>query len=172
MKETHPPKKSSGPAFKALVRICGLIGIGAFFLPYFNGHTGLELIKELASKALSPGELFTAILRNDGAEPDSTLTYTLMSKVIGGVFLLGMIVFTIMSLWMTLSGRYAGGPLTMLLLFNAAAWVLVQFAGGKAGLDSTRFYMGHADIGYYVANAALFLPFIGMFFLDKSVQDK
>lgn len=170
MKETTTEKKDSGGAYKALVRICGLIGITAFFLPFFNGHSGIELVQDLVKGGKSPLDLIHSITqdREHGSAPTSTVT--LMGKIIGVLFLFSIVAFTVISLWMIVSGKYWGGALTILILFNLATWILVQFLGKRAGLMETSFYMDNAGPGYLVSNAALFVPFVGMFFLDKSVR--
>jgi hypothetical protein len=168
MKDVSTPKRESGGAFKAIVRICGLIGITAFFLPFFNGHSGVELIQDLLN-GKSPLDLVNAITKDRvGGSPRQTPD-SLIAKVIGALFLFSIMAFTLIAAWMTVSGRYWGGALTLLIIVNVAAWILVQFVG-SAGLDEPRFYIDNAGPGYLVANSALFAPFIGMFFFDKSVR--
>lgn len=150
-------KSGSGMPFKLLVRICGLAGVGAFFLPFFEGMSGLEYFKAIFGVIGEGGikGLFDTFGEGGPA-------------IIGGIFLiLGYIIFPIISLWMLLSGKYSGGPLTFVLLFNLAGWLIIHFWGTQMGVETSFF--GIVGLGYWIATAALFVPFVGMFFLDKSI---
>ena len=83
------------------------------------------------------------------------------------VLLLGYVLFPLLGLGMLLRGKYAGGPLTFLLLYNIAAFALVNFFGESAGIDGNFFL--NTGPGYWVACGGLFLPFVAMFFLDESI---
>jgi hypothetical protein len=92
--------------------------------------------------------------------------------LITGLFLsLGYILFPLLSLFMLLTGKYKGGPLTFLILFNLAGWLIIHFWGPDfLGGDYTgSSFFGLTGPGYWIACSALLAPFVGMFFLDKSI---
>ena len=151
--------KDSGPGFRWFVRICGLIAIGGFFLPYLSGSSGLDLINEISdgiSKvgfSSAVGTLFEA--------------RTIPGSLVKFLFLFAFFGLPFVGLVMVLRGKYAGGPFTLLLLFNIAAFVMFRFFGADADLNTNFFLI--TGIGYWVTTGALFLPFVGMFFFDKSI---
>ncbi len=151
--------KETGTAFKIVVRLCGLIAIGGFFLPYLNQLSGLDLAQGIGESISNKGFGDTMSgLFGATSTPGSIVNF---------LIIIAYIVFPLIGLMMLSRGRYTGGPFTFLLLFNIAAWVMVNFFGADAGID-TNFFMLTGP-GYWVSCGGLFLPFIAMFFLDKSI---
>lgn len=151
--------KDSGAAFKWLVRICGLAAIGGFFLPYLSGESGLEHFQSIIDgvNEIGFGPAMKVVL---GAE-------TITGSVCLFIHILAFIALPLIGLKMLLTGKYKGGPFTFILLFNIAAFVMFRFFGDETPLGSNWFLI--AEIGYWVSTGALFAPFIGMFFFDKSI---
>ncbi len=157
-KESAP--KDSGPAFKWLVRLSGLAVIGGIFLPFLERMDILQLLETFQNGAAASG----------GYPGFFELYFTAAST--GGVFvkalfLLPFVMFPLIGLSMVLRGKYAGGPFTLLILFLIAAFVMFRMFGDDAG-TATNFFM-ITGLGFWVSVGGLFLPFIGMFFLDKSI---
>lgn len=151
--------KDSGPGFRWFVRICGLIAIGGFFLPYLEQLSGLDLINNF-------GDSFSAL----GVMPTVEGFFAASStpgSLVKVLFLLAFFLLPFLGLLMLLRGKYAGGPFTVILLFNIAAFVMFRFFGDDAGMATNFFLL--TGIGYWVTTGALFLPFVGMFFFDKSI---
>lgn len=151
--------KESGTAFKIVVRLCGLVAIGGFFLPYLQQLSGLDL-----------GQAIGESISNQGFGDTMTGLFAASStpgSIVNFLIIIAYIAFPLIGLMMLLRGKYSGGPFTFLLLFNIAAWVMVNFYGSDAGID-TNFFMITGP-GYWVSCGGLFLPFIAMFFLDKSI---
>jgi|GEM_PF-4034768 len=151
--------KDSGLAFKIMVRICGLIAIGGVFLPFIGERSGIDLFQKIQ---LTVGEIGFS----------DTMSAIFTGKTAGGTILnvfliLPYFLFPIIGLAMLIRGKYAGGPFTIILLFNIAIFVLFQIYAKDTGIDVGFFAL--FNIGYWVSMAGLFLPFLGMFFLDKSV---
>ena len=151
--------KDSGPGFRWFVRICGLIAIGGFFLPYLNGFSGLELVEGLGDRISSIG--FVSAM-GKMVEADSV-----PGSLVHGLVLFAYFGLPLIGLFMFIRGKYAGGPFTILLLFNIAAFVMFRFFGADADVNTNFFLI--TGIGYWVTTGALFLPFVGMFFFDKSI---
>lgn len=163
-KSSTDTAQDSGFSYKLLVRICGLVGIGSFFLAYFQGVNGLDFFKGIANVFSASGfeGVFTAISGGHDGGP----------ALMTGLFLaLGYIFFPLISLFMLLTGKYKGGPLTFLILFNLAGWLIIHFWGAEflSGDLANSSFFGLTGPGYWLACGALLSPFIGMFFLDKSV---
>ncbi len=151
--------KETGTAFKLVVRICGLIAIGGFFLPYLNNLSGLNLVNDIGNSITENGfrDTITGLFAAKSA----------FGSIVNFLLIVAYFAFPLIGLVMLLRGRYAGGPFTFLLLFNIAAWVMVNFFGTDTGIQ-TNFYLLTGP-GYWVSCAGLLLPFIAMFFLDKSI---
>lgn len=151
--------KDTGIPFKLVVRLAGAIGIGAFFLPWFEGLTGLELFTGLFQSAQEQGIVNTMQDLSEGESAWGTIIPIFLITVI--------LLFTFIALVMLLLGRYKGTPLTVLILVNVGGWAMLQFFGSQAGYTSGFFAL--AGLGYWIAVGALFLPFFAMIFLDKSI---
>lgn len=150
----------SGTAYKILVRVCGLAAIGAMILPVFQGLNAIDFFTAIGD-AFSAGGIAEVFNQLAGGNEGGPALFT-------GIFLmLAYVLIPLIGLFMLLTGKYSGGPLTFAILFNIAGWLIVHFWGPDMGLESGFF--GLAGIGYYAAMGALFAPFIGMFFLDKSI---
>ena len=112
---TSDAPQDPGNAFKWLVRLCGIGVIAGVFLPFFNGESILDIIQYIGDQGFESG-----INR-----------YASGLKVMGGIstafITAGYILFPLMGLSMLFRGKYAGGPLTVLILFNLIGWVLVHF---------------------------------------------
>lgn len=163
-KTTSDAPKDSGFSYKMLVRICGLAGIGSFFLAYFQGVNGLDFFKGIAAVFTAGGMegVFTALAGGHEGGP----------ALMTGLFLaLGYVFFPLISLFMLITGKYKGGPLTFLILFNLAGWLIIHFWGDQflAGDLANSSFFGLTGPGYWLACGALLSPFVGMFFLDKSI---
>ena len=153
------PAPESGAGFKWMVRICGLIAIGGLFLPFLEKMSILELVTN-----------FQEGFANIGVGPTIKGFFqapTIPGALVKFLFFLPFLLFPLVGLFMFLRGKYKGGPFTMLLLFNIGAFVMFRFFGAEAGIESNFFLL--TGIGYWVSTAGLFLPFVGMFFLDKSI---
>lgn len=140
----------SGPLFKVIVRLCGLAAIAGIFLPFIEGMSVMEVFQQF--KYAGIGSL-------SGKSAMGTVTNVLL--------LSGYVLFPLLGLVMALRGKYAGGPFTFLLLFNLAAFLLVLFYGPDAEVVGNFFI--NTGLGYWISCGALFAPFLGMFFLDKSI---
>lgn len=151
--------KDSGTTFKVIVRICGLVAIGGFFLPFLQQVSGLELSQAIGDSInnIGFGDTVSGLF---GAKSTP-------GSIVNGLIILAYVLFPLIGLGMLLRGKYTGGPFTFLLLFNIAAWVMVNFFGADAGI-TTNFFMITGP-GYWVSCGGLLLPFIAMFFLDKSI---
>lgn len=152
-------EKTPGTSFKWLVRISGLIAIAGFFLPYLNWFSGLDYTLKLAD-----------LFQTQGVADATTMIFaakSTMGSLVNLIVFLGYYLFPVIGLLMLLRGKYSGGPFTLLLLFNIVAAVMVSFFGADAGIEFSFF--GLARIGYWVSCAGIFIPFVGMFFLDKSI---
>lgn len=148
----------SGPAFKVVVRLCGLAAIAGVFLPFMGGLSILDVIHKVGE----PGP--NGVVGNLGALFSSPTTMGMVTNV---VLLSAYVLFPVIGLYMALRGKYAGGPFTFLLLFNLAAFLLVNFFGVDAGIAGNFFV--NTGLGYWVGCGGLLAPFIAMFFLDKSI---
>lgn len=157
-KEEGP--KDSGPAFKWMVRLCGLAAIGGIFLPFLEQMTVLDLFENFQQGADAYGGWGSSI----GAYFEAG---SVGGTIVKGLFLLPYILFPLLGLNMFLRAKYAGGPFTLLLLFLIGAFVLFRLYGEDA--DSATNFFAITALGFWVSVGGLFLPFVGMFFLDKSV---
>jgi hypothetical protein len=146
----------SGGAFKIVVRLCGLAAIAGIFLPFFWGKSIIDLVKD-------PG--MHGVVGNLKAFATGT---TAMGTLTNVLMLLAYLIFPIIGLMMTIRGKYAGGPFTFLLLFNIAAFFLVNFFGPETNSFVGNFFI-NTGLGYWIACGGLFAPFLAMFFLDKSI---
>ncbi|MEM0995790.1 MAG: hypothetical protein AAGN35_01865 [Bacteroidota bacterium] len=151
--------KDSGPKMKILTRICGLVLIGGTFLTFLLGESWLTIGEGLPVAIDAVG--FSGTI--EGLFGGTTVPGTLTKSIV----MLAFLVFPVIGLLMLLRGRYKGGQLTFLLLFNLTAWLMVNFFGGEADISGNFF--ANAGIGYWIACAALFVPFVGMIFLDESI---
>jgi hypothetical protein len=149
----------AGTPFKIVVRVCGLLAVGAIFLPFMGGDSILDIITGFreASATHGFGETFKMMVSGG----------TAMGTILKILLLSSYILFPVFGLGMLIRGKYAGGPLTFILLFNLAAFLLVNFFGSEVGIDGNFF--ANVGIGYWIGCGGLFLPFIAMFFLDKSI---
>jgi hypothetical protein len=158
-RNSESPTSDSGPAYKAVVRICGLIAIIGIFLPFIGWKSIIE-VSEAIQVAIPQMGLKTTISKLFEAN-------TLMGSITKGLMVFAFIIFPLIGLGMLIRGKYAGGPLTFLILFNLALFLLVNFFGADAAITGNFF--ANTGYGYYISSGALFLPFIAMFFLDKSI---
>ena len=151
--------KESGTAFNIVVRLCGLAAIGGIFLSFLNGVSGLELFEAIGDSIsrVGFGDTVSGMI-----EAKST-----PGSIVNVLILLAYILFPIIGLFMVIRGKYSGGPFTFLLFFNIAAWVMVMLYGADAGIDKNFFLI--TGPGYWISCGGLFLPFVFMFFLDKSI---
>jgi hypothetical protein len=140
----------SGPVFKVVVRLCGLAAIAGVFLPFLMGLSIIDMVKGIVEHN-SLQQMFT----------------TAGGTATNLVLVSGYLFFPLFGLVMVFRGKYAGGPLTFLLLFNLAAFLLVHFFGTDAGITGNFFV--NTGLGYWIACGGLFAPFVAMFFLDKSI---
>ena len=147
----------SGPAFKVIVRICGLAAIAGIFLPFIAQLSIIDLVKLVKDGGPDVGGNIKALF----------VGTTGMATVTNCILLSAFLIFPLIGLMMAIRGKYAGGPFTYLLLFNIAAFFLVNFFGTQAGIDGNFFI--NTGLGYWIGCGALFAPFLAMFFLDKSV---
>lgn len=148
----------SGPVFHILVRICGLAAIAGVFLPFF----GKMSIIDLFNAVIEPGT--NGVIGNLREMLSGT---TGMGAVTNFILVSSYLIFPIIGIYMVIKGKYAGGPFTYLLLFNIAAFLMVNFFGASAGIEGNFF--ANVGLGYWISCAGLFVPFVGMFFLDKSI---
>jgi len=158
-KEAAP--KDAGPAFRWMVRLCGLAVIGGLFLPFLEKMNIMDLAQGFSEGADAMGgwgDFF-------GAYFTAGSTGGLVAKII---YLVPFILFPLIGLSMVLRGKYAGGPFTLILLYLIAAFVLFRMYGEDAGAASNNFF-ALTGPGFWVSTGGLFLPFVGMFFLDKSI---
>lgn len=151
--------KDAGFKMKLLVRICGLVVIGGIFLPFLSGASIIQMVQAGGYAMDAQGFGGVMELYFGGA--------TIMVSITKICFLLGYIAMPILGLSMLLRGKYAGHQITFLVLYNLAAFLLVMFFGADAHISGSFF--ANADIGYWVSTAGLFVPMIGMFFLDESI---
>lgn len=149
----------SGPAYKAVVRICGLIAIAGIFLPFIQWNSILDIIAGMQDAISSLGFFDTIKGMVSATSIPGTITKSLM--------LLSFVFFPLIGLGMLIRGKYAGGPLTFLILFNIGLFLLVNFFGQDAAIVGNFF--ANTGYGYFISVGALFVPFIAMFFLDKSI---
>jgi hypothetical protein len=147
----------SGPAFKVIVRICGLAAIAAIFLPFIGKFSIIDLVKLVTEAGADVGGNLKLLF----------VGKTAMATVTNCILLSAFVIFPLIGLMMAIRGKYAGGPFTYLLLFNIAAFFLVNFFGADAGIDGNFFI--NTGLGYWIGCGALFAPFLAMFFLDKSI---
>lgn len=161
---------SSGPAMKAAVRICGLIAIGAFFLPWFGGKGfldfdkgigGLQLIDRIIDFVVN-SEDFSSISKGFARGTDGTAVAVFTFYVV-----LIPTAFALTGLYMLFTAKYSGGPMTFLIIFLVGSWLLFMLLGDGANIKDNFWVSARA--GVWVGSAAMFFPFIGMFFLDKSI---
>ena len=154
-------KPKSGLAFNLFVRVFGLAGFAAFMLPYYKGIPSVEIGQLLLDTFQSQG--FAAIPEalfanaNETAQ-GMTLAWMLVAGPILGVFF---------SLWMVLSGKYAGGPFTFALCFVFLGWVAFTIFKSHLGIEMGFF--SFVDTGFWAQMGALSIPLLGMFALDKSI---
>jgi hypothetical protein len=145
-----------GTAFKLVVRICGLAVIAGIFLPFLLSQSVLTLGEQLGG--------YGGVWDNlKGMLSGSTV----MGSITKCVLLSAFVFFPILGISMLLRAKYAGGPLTFLILFNLAAFLLVLFCGTNAGISGNFFV--NTGLGYWISCGGLFAPFVAMFFLDKSI---
>jgi hypothetical protein len=154
---TQDTPRDSGPAFKAVVRICGLVAIGSIFLPFLGGLSILDYFQHISENADGPVQGIQQLLSST----------TGMGTLTNALLLASFLFYALLGLSMLLRAKYAGGPLTFLIIFNVAAFFLVQYFGADAGLQGNFFQT--MSYGYWIGTGGLFLPFIAMFFLDKSI---
>jgi hypothetical protein len=147
-----------GQAFRIVVRICGLLAVLGVFLPFIRSLSIIDMGKNLTEPG-SSGVIGNLVEMASGT--------TAMSIVTNIVLMAAYIMFPLIGLLMAVRGKYTGGPFTFLLLFNVGAFLLVNFFGLEAGLESNFFV--YAGIGYWISCIGLFMPFLAMFFLDKSI---
>lgn len=151
--------RDAGPKFKLIVRIAALGVIAGIFLPFLLGESILSMIEglQIGIDRFGLGDTISGIV--SGSTPMGTVTKAFL--------LLSFIVIPLMGLSMLLRAKYKGGQMTFLILFNIGAWLLVHFFGSEAGVTGNFF--ANTGLGYWISCGALFLPFIGMFFLDESI---
>lgn len=149
----------SGPAYRAVVRICGLIAIIGIFLPFIEWKNIIEVTDaiQLAIPEIGLPETISQMFAAD----------SLMGSITKGLMVSSFLIFPLIGLGMLIRGKYAGGPLTFLILFNLGLFLLVNFFGADAGIAGNFF--ANTGYGYWISTVALFVPFIAMFFLDKSI---
>lgn len=149
----------AGAPFKIVVRICGLAAIAGIFLPFFWKYSIIDLVN-LVHQPNTNGAMGNLKQLATGTTAMGTTTNVIM--------LLAYLIFPIIGLMMVIRGKYAGGPFTFLLLFNIAAFFLVNFFGPETNSFVGNFFINTGP-GYWIACGALFAPFLAMFFLDKSI---
>jgi hypothetical protein len=149
----------SGPAFKVIVRICGLAAIAGIFLPFFWNWSVIDLVRQIGNPH-GYGVIGNLKMMATGTTSMGTVTNVIM--------LLAYLLFPLIGLMMLIRGKYAGGPFTFLLLFNIAAFFLVNFFGPETNSFVGNFFL-NTGLGYWIGCSALFAPFLAMFFLDKSI---
>lgn len=147
-------ERDEGPAFQILVRLCGLGALAALILPYFTGMSVVDLAKLIGEE---PGNTLALFGGGQGA----------WSTVFALYLILGLLLIVMLSMAMVFRGRYVGGPMTFVIVFNAAGWLFVNFLGDAAGVPVNWFSL--MGLGFYLACGAFILPLLGMFFLDKSI---
>jgi hypothetical protein len=109
-----------GTAFKLVVRVCGLAVIAGIFLPFLLSQSVLTLGEQLGG--------YGGVWDNlKGMLSGSTV----MGSITKCVLLSAFVFFPILGISMVLRAKYAGGPLTFLILFNLAAFLLVLFCGSR-----------------------------------------
>lgn len=158
-KKQESAPKDSGPKFKMLVRVSGLVVLGGLFLKFLMDTSILDLAETLPKAIDKVGFVDTMTGLFGGATVPGALTKTLV--------MLGFIFPILLGLSMVLRGKYRGGQMTFLILFNLGAFLMVYFFGPEAGIFGNFF--AQTGVGYWITCGGLFLPFIGMFFLDESI---
>ncbi|HHG86031.1 MAG TPA: hypothetical protein ENJ82_14885 [Bacteroidetes bacterium] len=151
--------KGAGTKFKILVRIAALGVIGGIFLDFLLGESILTMFTGIQDGLNNVGLMDTVTGIFGRPTPMGSLTRT--------VVLLAFVFIPLMGLSMLLRAKYKGGQMTFLIVFNIGAWLLVNFFGAEAGIDGNFFV--NTGPGYWISCGALFLPFVGMFFLDESI---
>ena len=124
--------------------------------------SGFEMIKQSIELFQSDANSFTNLF--DDLTGSSSSAWLTTFTIYG---ILSPAIFALISLYMTILGKYSGGPFTFLLLYLGISWALFFFAGEQVGVDTNFFKM--AEFGLWGNVGALFVPFVGMFFLDKSI---
>ena len=156
---------SSGPKpgilFNIFVRIFGIAGFAAFMLPYYQGIDSLEIGKILLETFQSQG--FGAIPQALFANANETVQGATLSWMLVGGPILGIF----FSLYMTITGKYSGGPFTYALCFFFLGWV--AFTIFKVNLGIEIGFFDFIDLGFWAQIGSLSIPLLGMFFLDKSI---
>lgn len=158
-KKPQSGPKDSGPKFKMLVRVSGLVVLGGLFLTFLLDKSILDHANELPQTIQQDGFMDAFKDLFSGSSIPGALTRTLV--------MLGFIFPILLGLSMVLRAKYRGGQMTFLILFNLGAWLMVHFFGPEAGIFGNFF--AQTGVGYWVTCGGLFLPFIGMFFLDESI---
>ncbi len=128
-------------------------------MPFIEWHSILDFIAGLQDAIPRLGVLDTVKGMVGATSVVGSITKFLM--------LMSFVIFPLIGLGMLIRGKYAGGPLTFLILFNIGLFLLVNFFGPSAGIEGNFF--ANTGYGYWTSAGALFLPFIAMFFLDKSI---
>ena len=168
MAKTDTTSNDSGFAFKLLVRLSGLGAIGALFLPFFRegeeAPTAIAFFQGLFAQFQAGGlDAVTSILNltpNGGAET--------LGLALGAFLLLAVpVVFVLVGLYMFLTAKYSGGPVTLVILILLGGWLGFMFGGPQISLEVGFFSL--LSYGFWVGIGAFALPFLGMFFLDKSI---
>lgn len=160
--------KDSGFAFKLLVRLSGLGAIGALFLPFFregaDSHSAIVSFQGLFEQFQAGGlDSVISVLNLTAGGTSQTLGLVL------GSFLMVLVpvVFALVGLYMFLTAKYSGGPVTLVILILLGGWLGFMFGGPTIGLEDGFFL--YLSTGFWAGIGAFALPFVGMFFLDKSI---
>ncbi|MCB9231835.1 MAG: hypothetical protein H6581_09245 [Bacteroidia bacterium] len=163
--QTQAPK-DSGFSFKMLVRLSGLGAIAALFLPFFRqgeaSHSAFSFFKGIVETVKAEGAAKLIEILNISPNHEG-----IIGLALGAFLTLVPVIFALTGLYMLIFGKYAGGPLTLLILILLAGWLGFMFGGPAIELEQSFF--GLISFGFWIAVGALGLPFVGMFFLDKSV---
>jgi hypothetical protein len=163
-KKPQSGPKDPGPKFKLLVRVSGLVVLGGLFLTFLLDQSLLTLSETLPADIEKDGFMDAIKGLFGGSTIPGALTKTLL--------MLGFVFPIFLGLSMLLRAKYRGGQMTFLILFNLGAFLMVHFFGGEAGPETNGIvgnFFAQTGVGYWVTCGGLFLPFIGMFFLDESI---
>lgn len=159
------PHSQEGPkpglAFNLFVRVFGIAALAALILPYYKGLEPLVIFNALVEGFNSSGI---------NGIPDALFegsSGSVQGQVVAWMLVSGPAIGILFSLWMVLTGKYAGGPFTFALCFLLLGWI--AFTIFKADLDLDMGFLAFVDKGFWAQLGALSIPLVGMFFLDKSI---
>ncbi|NQS99118.1 MAG: ribosomal protein L7/L12 [candidate division Zixibacteria bacterium] len=161
MKSVVKKKKHPSAVERIILSIGGLAGMGAFFLPFFQGISGLKIVQGILSwkhiVSSAGGEEMLAFFQHISEVPAGIERILAIVAVIIVIVVPTHIVFIALIFFLRgLAGRksYKSG-LVYGIIYSAVCAALFALAGGKIGMESN--FIKLVGAGYWLSMACLII---------------